>query len=204
MKTIGVTGGVGSGKSQVLSYIESHYRARVLLADEAARRLQAPGGPCYGPVLALLEEADGDGPLTGPDGSILREEMAARIFRDSDLLTKINGIVHPAVCRHILEEIDRARAEGVADFFVLEAALLIETGFTDKLDSMWYIYCDPGERERRLSLSRGYSPEKTERIMKAQLSDDAFRKACRVVIDNSGSFADTCAQVDRALAEMGA
>ena len=199
MKTIGVTGGVGSGKSEVLSYIKNHYRAIVLLADEAARQLQEPGGPCYEGVLAILGEADTGRPLTGEDGFIIREEMAARIFADGDLLARINDLVHPAVLQYIEDRIREARREDLCDFFVLEAALLIETGFADRLDSMWYIYCDPEERARRLAVSRGYTKEKTERIMKAQLSEDRFRSACDVVIDNSGDFAATCRQVDRVL-----
>ena len=206
MKIIGVTGGVGAGKSEILHYIETHYNARVLLADEAAHAIEAPGGAIYEPLIQLLDRypvpvTDGAeaAPITLPDGRINKPEMARRIFSVPELLDQVNQLVHPAVKTYILEESARERKAGRLDFFIVEAALLIEGGYKEHLDELWYIYCDEKERRRRLRESRGYSDEKIDNILRSQLSEKEFRDNADVVIDNSGTIEAACAQVDAAL-----
>lgn len=208
MITIGITGGVGSGKSEVLKFLQSHYNCRILMADNAAKDLEVPGGAVYEPLVDLLKQypaSDGqgsDGRLLDENGFINTKEMAARIFANPDLLTKVNELVHPAVIKYIVDTIDEERQKGELDYFFLEAALLIETGFDKIVDHLWYIYCNEAERRRRLAASRGYSEEKTTQIIQSQLSEDEFRKHCDRVIDNSGSIEETGGQIIRALAEL--
>lgn len=206
MKIIGVTGGVGAGKSEILHYIETHYNARVLLADEAAHAIEAPGGAIYEPLIQLLDRypvpvTDGAeaAPITLPDGRINKPEMARRIFSVPELLDQVNQLVHPAVKIYILDESAREKKAGRLDFFIVEAALLIEAGYKEHLDELWYIYCDEKERRRRLRESRGYSDEKIDNILRSQLSEKEFRDNADVVIDNSGTIEAACAQVDAAL-----
>ena len=211
MKLIGVTGGVGAGKSEILNYLKSNYNCCILLADEAARTLEAPGGAIYEPLIRLLEEypaADpGRGvtpaPITLDDGRINNPEMARRIFSEPALLKKVNNLVHPAVKQYILSAFAMEKELGKLDFFVVEAALLIECGYSRDVDAMWYIYCDENERRRRLKVSRGYSDEKIDNILRSQLSEQTFRENADVVIDNSGTIENACAQVDRALLAYG-
>ena len=154
MITIGVTGGVGAGKSEILRHLAEHYNSRILMSDNAAKDLEKPGGPLYEPLVSLLESeesaAGSTEPLLMPDKEINKAEMARRIFADAGLLKKINELVHPAVNRYILDEIERERKAGEREFFVLESALLLENGYDKILDSMWYIYCD----DQELSLGR--------------------------------------------------
>ena len=206
MKIIGVTGGVGAGKSEILHYIETHYNARVLLADEAAHAIEAPGGAIYEPLIQLLDRypvpvTDGAeaAPITLPDGMINKPEMARRIFSVPELLDQVNQLVHPAVKTYILDESAREKKAGRLDFFIVEAALLIEAGYKEHMDELWYIYCDEKERRRRLRASRGYSDEKIDNILRSQLSEKEFRDNADVVIDNSGTIEAACAQVDAAL-----
>jgi len=206
LKIIGVTGGVGAGKSEILHYIETHYNARVLLADEAAHAIEAPGGAIYEPLIQLLDRypvpvTDGAeaAPITLPDGMINKPEMARRIFSVPELLEQVNQLVHPAVKIYILDESAREKKAGRLDFFIVEAALLIEAGYKEHLDELWYIYCDENERRRRLRASRGYSDEKIDNILRSQLSEQEFRDNADVVIDNSGTIEAACAQVDAAL-----
>ena len=144
MITIGVTGGVGSGKSEILKYLENNYNCRILMSDNAAKELEVPGGAPYEPLLSLLgrdrREGGEEPPLTLENGEIDKQEMARRIFADPLLLSDINALVHPAVNRYIQEEIEREREAGERTFFILESALLIENGYDRILDSMWYIY----------------------------------------------------------------
>ena len=208
MITIGVTGGVGSGKSEILRYLENKYQCRVLMSDNAAKALEVPGGVLYEPLIRLLTEypSGGDGePLVLETGEINKKEMARRIFGSRELLESVNKLVHPAVNRYILDEIDREREAGEREFFVLESALLVENGYDRILDSMWYIYCSEEERIKRLKASRGYSDEKIRSIMGNQVSEESFRKVCDVVIDNSGDLTGpggALAQVDKAVLDL--
>lgn len=196
MRTIGITGGVGSGKTAILSYIKEHCNCEVLLADQIAHEVCLPDGSCYHSLVQLLGEE-----ILEPDGKIHRGRMAARIFGDKELLTAVNEQIHPAVKTVILEKIEAYRAAGVRDFVFVEAALLIEEGYGSLLDELWYIYADESVRRQRLKESRGYSEEKIQDIFRAQLTEEEFRKHCRVVLDNSGSLQEVFHQIDRKLEE---
>jgi len=194
MKTIGITGGVGSGKSEILSYIRGHYPCEIVLADDLAKELQKPGQACYAPLVRLLGED-----IIGEDGEILKAAMADRIFGDSDLLEKVNALVHPAVIAEILRRRELAGKKKKIRLFFIEAALLIENGFDKICDEMWYIYAREDIRRERLMRSRGYSLEKIDAIMKRQLPEREFREKCQVAIDNSGSFSESIRQIDQVL-----
>ncbi len=194
MRFIGITGGVGSGKSEILGYIGKNYKCEIYLADEAAHLVKQPGTKAYETLLALLGRD-----IAGADGQIDKGVMADRIFADPDLLEQVNGIIHPAVKEFLLEKLDAARKAGQTEFFFVEAALLIEGGYLALVDEMWYIYADEQVRRERLRASRGYSQEKIARIMASQLTEAQFRESCDFVIDNSGDFAGTCRQIDARL-----
>ena len=196
MKVIGITGGVGSGKSALLSYIKGKYDCEIILADEAAHRVKEPGQPCYRKLVELLTDD-----ILNEDGTINKKEMAAKIFESDELLEKVNAIIHPAVKEMILQEITRLKKEGKTCFFFIEAALLIECGYLNIVDEMWYIYAREDIRRKRLKESRNYTDEKINAIMDSQLKEEEFRKYCKVVIDNSGSLEDAYEQIDRELGE---
>ena len=120
-----------------------------------------------------------------------------------ELREKVNALVHPAVKTYILEESAREKEAERLDLFVVEAALLIEGGYKEHVDALWYIYCDENERRRRLRATRGYSDEKIDGILKSQLSEQKFREAADVVIDNSTTLDAAFAQVDAALTKDG-
>lgn len=196
MKVIGITGGVGSGKTALLSYIEKTYRCMVIYADEAAHHVEEPGQKCYEQLVALLSaEALND------DGTINRKWMAEKIFADEELRQKVNEIVHPAVKQYILEEIQRQKELAEIDFVFIEAALLIENGYLNVVDEMWYIYAEKEVRRERLKKNRNYSDEKIDAIMNTQLSEEEFCRNCTVVIHNSGDLKDSFQQIDRKVRE---
>ncbi len=189
---IGITGGVGCGKSAVLDFLSEYCSCRILRADEAAEELTAPGGACYEAMCRLLEAAEksGDGPLF-PEGHgkpFDRREAAGRMYRSPELRGRIDALIHPAVIRRIMESIEEERAEGRSEFFFLEAALLIETGFLKIVDEMWYIYCPEELRRHRLRQSRGYSDERIDAMIASQLSEREFRENADFVVDNGGSY----------------
>ena len=190
MKIIGITGGVGAGKTQVLLYIDQHYKCRIIRADEAAHLLYEPGQECYKKLVVLL----GDSILCA-DGSIDKKKMAATIFADRTLLESVNQIVHPAVKQYILQQIAYEKEKNEVDYFFIEAALLIEEHYDQIVDELWYIHSDAAVREKRLAENRNYSAQKTADIMKGQLSEEEFRKHCRVVIVNNGDLEETYQQI---------
>ena len=196
MKVIGITGGVGAGKSKILEYISSKYNCDIIMADKAAHMLEEPGQKCYDKLVALLGDS-----ILNDVGSIDKAKMAEKIFSDRALLAKVNEIVHPAVQEYIIQCIQERRAENKLDFLFIEAALLIEAGYADIVDELWYIHSDANVRRRRLKSSRAYSDEKIDSIIQKQLSEEEFRKYCSVIIDNSGDFESACKQIDRKLEE---
>ena len=133
------------------------------------------------------------------DGTIDRAKMASRIFLEKELLLKVNALVHPAVQTYLLDRVKEARQNPEVELFFIEAALLIETGYKEIVDEMWYIYADEKVRRNRLEASRGYTPQKISQIMDKQLSEEAFREACDFMIDNSGTLEDSFRQIDERL-----
>ncbi len=194
MKIIGVTGGVGSGKSRILKYIRDSYDCEVITADDIGNEVKEPGEECYEDIVALLGRE-----VLDDDGYIDRKKMASAIYVDESLRKRVNDIIHPAVIGRIKDKGNKARSEGRPEFFFIEAALLIECGFGDYVDEMWYIYADEEVRRRRLKEGRGYSDEKIDNIMASQLSDSMFRAGSDYVIDNSGDMSVTIKQIDERL-----
>lgn len=189
MKIIGVTGGVGAGKSEILGFIANTWNATVVEADEVAYLLMQPGKSCFAPIVKLF----GPGILK-EDGTLDRESIAELMFEDPELRKKINGIVHPAVKEYIKKSIEEEK-KNETDFFIVEAALLIEDKYDEICDELWYIYADEETRMERLKRNRGYSEEKVRGIYASQLTEEEFSENCDFEIDNSGDMEDTKKQI---------
>ena len=196
MLTIGLTGGVGAGKSQVLGYLRDTWGAAVLKADEIGHEVMKPGKPCYEPVLRIFGEE-----ALLPDGEIDRAKVSAIVFRDKEKLHCLNEIIHPAVKLVILGTLKKLRDRGWK-FAAVEAALLLEDNYQVFLDDIWYVYADEETRIRRLMESRGYPEEKSRAVMARQMPDRIFRAQADFVIDNSGDFEETKEQIRKKLTEL--
>ena len=136
MKFIGITGGVGAGKSAILSYLDQKPDIRVMLADEIAHELMKKGTACYDKILAAFKDAD----ILDASGEFDRGKLAFVIFSDEKKREKMNGIVHPAVKEYVKEQYRLEKARGQLSCLVLEAALLIEEHYDEICDELWYIY----------------------------------------------------------------
>ena len=188
MKVLGITGGVGSGKSQVLAYLESEYQAVVCQMDEVAKQLQKKGTPCYREIVREFGTE-----IAGPDGELDRVRLGAAVFSDAGKRKILNRIVHPAVLEEVSRDIAEKESRGVK-LYVVEAALLPDVG-RELCDELWYVYAAEEVRRRRLKDSRRYSDEKITRMIESQPPEERFRQVCTAVIDNSGSFEDTKKQI---------
>lgn len=190
MKIIGITGGVGSGKSSVLKYLEEVYQATVIQADEVGRMVQQAGNEAYESIISQFGLD-----AVGKDGELDRGYLAQVIYADETKRQLMNDIVHPIVKTFIAEQIEIERAYGTS-FVIIEAAILIESKLAEMCDELWYIYADESVRIKRLMESRNYSEEKCRMIMASQLSDEEFKRFCQVCIDNSLSHEYTYKQID--------
>lgn len=194
MRIIGVTGGVGAGKSAILNYIKEHYKCRIYLADDVANELKRPGTDCYEKLVNLLGKD-----VLNPDGTIDKKRMSGKIFNDGVLLSEVNGILHPAVREYLLNAMEEAKNDPETELFFVEAALLIECGYKTLVDEMWYIYADRDTRRRRLKENRHYNDDRIDSIIASQLSEEEFRKNCDFMIDNSGTLQKSFTQIDEKL-----
>ena len=192
MKVLGITGGVGSGKSETLRYLEEEYGAYVCQMDETAKQLQRSGTDCFWRIVGHFGNR-----VVASDGELNRVELGRIVFADSEELRALNDIVHPAVLQWVRRDIEQKRAEG-RQLYVVEAALLTETG-KELCDELWYIYTEEGVRRERLRASRGYTKEKIAQMIAAQPPEERFRAVCTAVIDNSGDFEDTKRQIGERL-----
>ena len=197
MKIIGITGGIGAGKTQVLEYLNSRYGATVCQADEVAKKLQKKGGACYDAIVEHFGQE-----ILDEKGELDRARLGDIVFADRSQLSVLNRIVHPAVKDEILKKIRQEERKNT-NLFVIEAALLIEDHYEELCEEFWYIYTEPEIRRERLRASRGYTDEKIEAIFRNQQTDEGFRARCREVIDNSGSPGETLAQVRALLVKKG-
>ena len=190
MRIIGITGGVGAGKSGVIEYLQKHYDAVIAKADDLGHAGIRRGEECYASVVDLLGSD-----IIDEDGELNRAKIATIVHQDKEQLTKLNEIIHPYVEVCIIQMIIKAIKSGKKYFFI-EAALLLEANYHQLCDEIWYVYADCRVRRDRLASSRNYSAEKTLQIMDNQLSDYEFRFNSNFVIDNSGDFTATTKQID--------
>ena len=193
MRIIGITGGIGSGKSRVLSYMQERFSAVVCQADQVAWKLQEPGQKCYQEIVKCFGES-----ILNENGTINRGRLGQVVFGNQEKLFLLNRIMHPAVKEYITDFIIAEQQKGTG-CFVLEAALLLEDNYHQICNELWYIYANEEVRRLRLKESRQYTDEKINAIMASQLPEVSFREQCQVVIDNSGDFEDTCYQIEKVM-----
>ena len=191
MKIIGVTGGVGAGKSTVLDYLKETYHAHLILADLVGHEVMEPGLPAYDAIIETFGRE-----ILNEDQTIDRKKLGDIVFHKEEMRQKLNAIVHPAVKQEILRRIEQAKLENVS-YTVVEAALFLEENYDAFCDETWYIYTDEKIRRQRLKESRGYSDERIDQIFRSQKTHEEFQKRCLFMIDNNGSEEETFRQIDR-------
>lgn len=182
---IGLMGGVGSGKSTVLNYLEQNYLAYIIQTDHVAKEIMEYGHEAYNKIHKEF-------PSVIEKGKINNAKLAQIVFADKEALNKLNSITHPATIRETINRIKRSKK----DIIVVESALLMGTGIEEYCDKIWYVFCEKEKRIERLIKDRGYSREKAEGIINNQPTDEQYRKVADEIIDNTYSVNDTKAQID--------
>lgn len=186
----GLTGGIASGKSTVSGFF-AELGAFVLDADELARQAMSPGGAVHESVLRRF----GDG-MAGPEGSIDRPRLAARVFGDPAELAALNEIVHPAVRAEAARRFELCAETGRHRVGVLDAALLVETGYHSELDRLIVLRCSPETQRARLRARPRLAPGEAAARLAAQAPLERKLAVADYVIDTDAALEETRRQTE--------
>ena len=182
MLTIGLTGGIGSGKSTAAKIL-AEFGAPIIDADKVAHTTYTPDGAAYDAVIAAFGAE-----IVAVDRTIDRKKLGAIVFGNPDRLNKLTSIVWPATFKSIRAQLDGLRASGEKMPVVVEAAILIEASWQPLCDEIWLVRASRPAVIDRIERQRGLKPAETEARIRAQLSDDERAKHASLVIDNDGSL----------------
>jgi dephospho-CoA kinase len=182
MLTIGLTGGIGSGKSTV-AQILGEFGAPILDADKVAHTTYAPGASAYDAVIAAFGAQ-----VVAADRTIDRKQLGAIVFGNPERLNQLTSIVWPATRESIRRNVAELRASGAKLPIVVEAAILIEANWQPLFDEIWLVRASREQVVTRIESQRGLKPAETEARIRAQLSDEERSKHATLVIQNNGSL----------------
>lgn len=187
MLLVGLTGGIGSGKSTVARMLAAR-GAVVLDADELARRAVEPGTQGYAKVVELFGAQ-----VVGEDGRLDREAMAKRVFAEPDLRRALESITHPEVFREVAAAAEAYR--GTDTVLVFDAPLIVETGFASACDVVVLVTGSTDTQVARLMADRGMSDDSARARIAAQAPTEEKRLVADFVIDNDGTLEELEAKV---------
>lgn len=193
--TIGLTGGIASGKSTVAARFRA-LGVEVIDADQLAREVVAVGSDC----LETIRGRFGDSMIQS-DGSLDRGRLGALVFRDPEARAALNQITHPAIVRRAACAIDAARDAG-SSWAVYEAALILEAGLAPRLSALIVVVCEPELQRQRIMTRDGLDREAAEQRIAAQTDNRARREAADWVIENQGTLGALTEATDRLFATL--
>lgn len=185
MKVIGITGGVGAGKSTVVDILRKHFETEYLHCDAIAHEVMEPGGSAHEELLRLFGKD-----IVNEDGMLNRTKLYEVAFLGGRV-EELNACVHPKVRDYVEERIAFLRKSGFSGMVLIEAALLIEAGYKEICDELWYVYAPESLRRERLKANRGYDDARVDSIMKKQASEALFFSESDFVLYNDSS-AEEC------------
>jgi dephospho-CoA kinase len=193
MRTIGLTGGIGSGKSAVTDILRD-LGACVIDADAVAHEVYRPGSDGWREVVAAFGME-----IAGPTGEIDRRKLAALVFGDTAQLERLNSIVHPRARKLVTERLETARESGETAA-VVEVPLLFEAGWDDMFDEVWVVTAPEETAVGRVATARGIEADSVRSRMRAQMSDEDRLSRADLAIDNSHTLENLKARVTEAWA----
>jgi dephospho-CoA kinase len=191
VKVIGLTGGIGSGKSAA-STILGQLGATIMDADKVGHQVYEPGTACWHDLVGVFGSD-----IVAPDGVIDRKKLAARVFADPISLRKLNALVWPRIAETIRERIAAMRVGGAAPAIVVEAAVLLEAGWQSLVDEVWVVTSSRERAVERVVATRGLSRAEVERRLDNQIPDAERIAGAVCVIRNDGTLAELRAVLER-------
>lgn len=196
MLTVGLTGGLGCGKSFVGAELQ-RLGCYLIEADRLGHEVLAPGGEAYRPVIDQFGRT-----ILAPDGQIDRRLLAAEVFGDPEKLARLNALVHPPVHARERAWLSEVAARDPLAIAIVEAAILVETGTYRNYDRLIVVTCDEAVQLRRALSRPGATLEDIQKRLKRQMPLEAKRKFADFVIDSSGSEEDTLRQTREVYARL--
>ncbi|MCT1366713.1 dephospho-CoA kinase [Rothia sp. p3-SID1597] len=193
---LGLTGGIGSGKSTVAAML-ARRGAEIIDADAIARDLMEPGTEVFEDVIQAFGHV-----VLDNSGALDRAALARVVFSDESARERLNGIVHPAVRAESRKRVDAAEEDPDSLVVVQDIPLLVETGQSDSFDGVIVVEAPEAARVERLVTTRGMDPDDARSRIRAQATDEQRRAISTWVIDNSGSEEETEEQIDRLWREL--
>jgi dephospho-CoA kinase len=189
---VGLTGGIGSGKSTVAKLFADR-GAQIIDTDVIAREVVEPPSPLLDRIAVEFGKD-----VIGPDGRLDRSALALIVFKDAGKLRRLNDILHPAILKRTLADIPKHAPTAVT---VVVVPLLFESGFEKNCDTVVAVVT-PAEVRRRRAMERGFSPEDFDARMRSQLADEDYARRARIVIHNDGDLQALTREVDKAWSEI--
>ena len=190
---IGVTGGIASGKSTIINYLnEKGYST--IEADKLGHKILEPKNPSYTNIVEIFGKD-----ILDKSGTINRQILGEIVFSDHKKLKQLNDISHPAICKMIKQEYKELSTNSLDGIIFLEAALLIETGWYKLCDQIWVVILEPFIATKRLQLRDGLSEEEAETRLKTQISPEKRVDYADLVLNNSKSSKNLLQQTESAL-----
>jgi dephospho-CoA kinase len=183
MIVIGLTGGIGTGKSEV-ARIFQELGAVLINADQIGHQAYNPHSEIWQEVVKAFGEE-----ILQPSGEIDRKKLGSIVFADPDQLTRLNQIMHPRMARMVARQVQELGEQG-ADVVVVEAALLFEAGWDSLVGEVWSTESPEDLVIKRLQSRSGLSQEEAKKRIDSQMSAEERKSRSQVVVDNSGDLVD--------------
>jgi dephospho-CoA kinase len=195
MRWVGLTGGIGSGKSAVAQRL-AELGAIIIDSDQIAREVVEPGTPGLSEVVKAFGPA-----ILAPDGSLDRPALGRRVFGDDAARKRLEGIIHPLVRQRAMELAAAAAPDAIV---VNDVPLLVEAGLASQYETVIVVFASASNRIERLVRDRGMSADDAAARMAAQASDDERHAAADIEINNDGTLEELRSQVDGIWAALSA
>ena len=190
MKVIGITGGVGSGKSLIAEIMKEHYHAYLINTDQIAHVLMEKGQICYNLIVNYFGEE-----ILNSSGNINRGALGNIVYQTPEKLLILNSFTHPYVMAHVKKIIEEKREEDF-ELICVETALPIQAGLKDFCDAIWYVFAPEDIRRHRLKQLRNYDEHKIDQIFRNQINDLDYRSSSTQVIINDSSREKILEQIE--------
>lgn len=196
IKVYGITGGAGTGKSEVMRMLREDFGGLTIITDDVARENERKGHCSYNKIVAAFGTD-----FLDEDGEIDRIKLAQLVFNDKEKMSILNQATRDDVRDEVKKKIEYAKYSKKYNFVAVESAILLGHGDENLFDEIWYVHTDPNIRRKRLKETRGYSDEKIDSIINTQDNDSELLRKCQFIIENNGSLSDVYDQLSRKLGQ---
>ncbi|MBU3812535.1 MAG: dephospho-CoA kinase [Candidatus Niameybacter stercoravium] len=197
MQTLGIVGGIGSGKSTIVSLLCELKKCFVIGADELGHRILLKGDLAYDQVVETFGES-----ILDENGQIVRRRLGDIVFADREKLNALNAITHPIIYNEIKAQVERCKEEEEWDFVIIDAALLIEIGLVPLTDSIIGVFSDEQTRIKRLIERDHFTKEQVLERINKQKKWEELEKVSHYIIDNRFTRENTKEQLKALLEKM--